>query len=175
MSKNNQIVIINGSARKNGNTSKVLDHLAQPFQFDRIDLIDYVIKHFDYDFNNKDDDFLSLIKRIISSYNTIIMATPIYWYTMSGHMKVFFDRLSDLLKIEKEMGRLLRGKSMAVIANSGANDIKKGLYIPFEASAEYLGMSYIGSVHIAISEEGLDQENRDKLLNFYKNLIKERC
>jgi multimeric flavodoxin WrbA len=52
------------------------------------------------------------------------MVTPVYWYTMSGIMKVFFDRFSDLLRIEKDLGRKLRGKSMAVIS-CGADEIRR--------------------------------------------------
>ena len=36
---------------------------------------------------------------------TIIFVTPVYWYAMSGRMKVFFDRWTDLLKIDKDTGR----------------------------------------------------------------------
>ncbi|MCP4458779.1 MAG: NAD(P)H-dependent oxidoreductase [Cytophagales bacterium] len=38
------------------------------------------------------------------------MATPVYWYSMSGIMKVFLDRIYDVLTIEKELGRKLHGK-----------------------------------------------------------------
>ncbi|WP_291800231.1 flavodoxin family protein [Lutibacter sp.] len=63
-----------------------------------MNLYDKKINHFDYDFNN-DDGFLPLMKNVIEKYDTIIFATPIYWYSMSGVLKVFFDRLSDLLHV----------------------------------------------------------------------------
>ena len=56
------------------------------------------------------------MKTIISKYDTIIFATPVYWYSMSGILKVFIDRITDLLTIEKELGRKLRGKKMAVVS-----------------------------------------------------------
>ena len=34
---------------------------------------------------------------IIEKYDTLIFATPVYWYSMSGIMKVFFDRKNDNL------------------------------------------------------------------------------
>lgn len=63
--------------------------------------------------NSRNDDYLNLMKQILEKYETLILATPVYWYSMSGIMKVFFDRLTDLLTIEKELGRKLRGKKIA--------------------------------------------------------------
>jgi multimeric flavodoxin WrbA len=143
----NKTLIIKGSSRKEGNTQKVVDHLNQQNDFDVIDLLDYNIGPFHYEFNNSENDFISLMERITAHYDTLIFATPVYWYAMSGTMKIFFDRFSDLLHYRKDLGRTLRGKSMAMISNSGANDRKEGFSMPFEASANYLGMDYLGDVH----------------------------
>ena len=105
----NKKVIILGSARKNGNTTKIVDEIAKESGIDVIDLNDYNISHYDYESKNREDDFLPLIRRILEEYDTLIFATPVYWYNMSGIMKVFFDRFSDLIRIEKETGRKLRG------------------------------------------------------------------
>ena len=67
---------------------------------------------------------------------------------MSGLLKVFFDRLSDLLIKHKELGRQLRGKNMAMLSNSPYNDLKDGFTMPFIESAKYLGMNYIGDTHV---------------------------
>ncbi|MEZ4804274.1 MAG: NAD(P)H-dependent oxidoreductase [Bacteroidia bacterium] len=72
---------------------------------------------------------------------------PVYWYAMSGIMKVFFDRLSDLLTIEKDLGRQLRGKNMAVVSVSNGNNLGDAFWLPFKSTAEYLGMHYIGDLH----------------------------
>lgn len=143
----NRKVIIVGSSRSKGNTTKIVDGIANKFQIDVINLSDYQISHYDYESKNKDDDFLPLIKRIIEEYDMFIFATPVYWYSMSGIMKVFFDRFSDLLRIEKETGRKLRGKKFAVISNSHDNEIEFDFYIPFKRTADYLGMKYIGDKH----------------------------
>jgi hypothetical protein len=67
---------------------------------------------------------------------------------MSGIMKVFFDRFSDLIRVEKETGRKLRGKNMFVISNSHGDNIDASFYIPFQKSADYLGMNYTGELHV---------------------------
>jgi multimeric flavodoxin WrbA len=143
----NKKVIIVGSSRNNGNTTKIVETIASQFQIDVINLSDYQFSYYDYESKNRDDDFLHLIKLIIKKYDTLIFATPIYWYSMSGIMKVFFDRFSDLIRIEKETGRKLRGKKFAVISNSHDDTVDFDFYIPFKKSAEYLGMEYLGEQH----------------------------
>ncbi|KQX08750.1 flavodoxin family protein [Flavobacterium sp. Root420] len=140
-------VIILGSSRKNGNTTKIVDEISKEHEIDVINLSDYNISYYDYESKNKEDDFLPLIRRILEEYDTLIFATPIYWYNMSGIMKVFFDRFSDLIRIEKETGRKLRGKKIGVISNSHDDEIEESFYIPFKKSADYLGMEYLGHAH----------------------------
>ncbi|MFW0737492.1 MULTISPECIES: flavodoxin family protein [unclassified Flavobacterium] len=140
-------VIILGSSRKNGNTTRIADEISKETGIEVIDLSDYNISYYDYESKNREDDFFPLIKRIIEKYDTLIFATPIYWYNMSGIMKVFFDRFSDLIRIEKETGRKLRGKKIGVISNSHDNEIEDSFYIPFKKSADYLGMEYLGHAH----------------------------
>lgn len=140
-------VIILGSSRKNGNTTKIVDEISKEHGIEVINLSDFNISYYDYESKNREDDFFPLIKGIIENYDTLIFATPIYWYNMSGIMKVFFDRFSDLIRIEKETGRKLRGKKIGVISNSHDNEIEESFYIPFKKTADYLGMEYLGHAH----------------------------
>jgi multimeric flavodoxin WrbA len=144
--ENNKVIIV-GSSRSNGNTSKVISTISEKNNIDVVNLNDYTISYYDYESKNLDDDFLPLIKSIIKKYDTLIFATPVYWYNMSGIMKVFFDRFSDLIRVEKEEGRKLRGKNMFVISNSHDDKIDTSFYIPFQKSADYLGMNYTGEIH----------------------------
>ncbi|SEP92924.1 flavodoxin family protein [Flavobacterium urocaniciphilum] len=145
--KNSKVIIV-GSSRNNGNTTKIIETIANENEFDIVNLNDYQFSYYDYENKNREDDFLPLMKKIIENYETLIFATPIYWYNMSGIMKVFFDRISDLLTIEKELGRQLRGKNMAVIANTSDEELDYDFFLPFRKSAEYLGMNYLGDVYI---------------------------
>ncbi|WP_299001226.1 flavodoxin family protein [uncultured Tenacibaculum sp.] len=147
-------VIIQASSKSNGNTNRVINYLNSNNSFDVIDLKTKNIGVFEYDFSNANDDFVPVMEEVINNYDTIVFATPVYWYTMSATLKIFFDRLSDLLKYKKDLGRLLRGKNMAMISNSGQNDLKKGFEMPFIESANYLGMNYLGSTHSWFTEDG---------------------
>lgn len=140
-------VIILGSARKNGETQKVVDELVRLSGWETIDLLDYDISHFDYEHRNRNDNFIGLMQKITEHYDVLVFATPVYWYAMSGVMKVFFDRLTDLLRIEKEMGRKLRNKQMAVISSSNGDNLGEAFWLPFKKSAEYLGMHYVANLH----------------------------
>ena len=140
-------VIILGSSRSNGDTKSIVDTIVKKTQWDVIDLNDYSFSYYDYNHKNRNDDYLELMRSIIEKYDALIFATPVYWYSMSGIMKVFFDRITDLLTIEKELGRQLRGKGMAVLSHSHSESPGDFFWVPFRKSADYLGMRYLGNVH----------------------------
>lgn len=159
-------VIIQASSRSKGDTFKAVSYLGEMSGFEMIDLSQKEIGYFDYDFKNQKDDFNFLFKRIVQNYDTIVLATPIYWYTMSGLMKVFLDRISDFLYQEKDYGRMLRGKNMAVLSCSNGDDCPEEFNLPFIRSAEYLGMNYLAGIHAWIENGELTQEVKEKLNAF---------
>ncbi|WP_242203634.1 flavodoxin family protein [Aestuariivivens insulae] len=161
-------VIIQGSSRSHGDTGKVVNYIASENDFDIIDLSTKTIGHFDYEYKNQNDDFMGLITDIIETYDTIIFATPVYWYSMSGTLKVFFDRMSDLLKIHKDLGIKLRGKNMAMLSCSNSDDLKKGFNMPFYETANYLGMNYLGDTHTFIDKDTINQDIKQRITAFIK-------
>lgn len=163
-------IIILGSERSHGNTRMLCDIVCEELNAPMIDLKTKTIGHFDYDFKNQDDDFPALIEYIMDNYNCLILATPVYWYSMSGRMKIFFDRLSDLLIHNKELGRKLKGKEMAVVSCGSDDDLKDGFYMPFIESAKYLGMTYRGNVHGWITNSEMTSEVENNLKQFSKEL-----
>lgn len=145
-------VIITGSSRNDGDTKTLTNELLKKSNWDIIDLNDYNFGYYDYKHNYKNDDYLKLMRRIINKYETLIFVTPVYWYSMSGIMKVFFDRLTDLLEIEKDLGQKLQGKNMAGISCSIGNNLGDVFWLPFSETAKYLGMNYLGSLHTITKE-----------------------
>ncbi|MGD1947175.1 MAG: flavodoxin family protein [Croceivirga sp.] len=160
-------VVIVGSSRNDGDTSNLISVLIENSGWDVIDLNDYNFGYYDYHHENRNDDYLGLMRRIIAQYDTLIFATPVYWYAMSGIMKVFFDRITDLLTIEKRLGRQLRGKKMAVISCSIGNNLGEFFWLPFSETAKYLGMDYLGNVHTITGEN-----NEKKIAAFIKLIDK---
>jgi multimeric flavodoxin WrbA len=166
----NKTVIVQGSSRSDGDTNTVVNYIASKHGYDIIDLYQNKIGHYDYEFKNGDDDFLPTITKIIEAYDVIIFATPVYWYSMSGILKVFFDRISDLLVNHKTLGRQLRGKQMAMISCSTADDLKDGFDMPFKESAHYLGMTYLGSVHSWVEKKVINPKAEFQINDFFDNL-----
>ncbi len=164
-------VIIQGSSRSEGDTSKVVSLLSAGTGYDIIDLNKKNIGHFDYDFNNRDDDFINLFKTIVTEYKTIVFVTPIYWYSMSGLMKVFFDRISDFLNLEKDYGRKLRGIKMASVSSSNDERFYEGFEMPFENSADYLGMEYKGHLHTWVKGNNVPEKVKKNISEFVTKQI----
>ena len=141
MGKDYPLVILS-SARKNSDTKKVVDAVFENTAHDTLDLLDYKISHFNYAKKYPaDDKFISAIEKIIA-YKVLIFATPIYWYSMSGLMKVFFDRLTDVVSVRKELGRNFKGKHTFLISSGSNEKLPTGFEVPFRSSSEYLNMQY---------------------------------
>ena len=135
-------IIILGSARSDGNTKQLIDCILKVNPgIDIVDLNDFKIGYFNYDHSNQDDDFLSLCERLMN-YDNLIFASPVYWYSMSAQLKTFFDRITDLLSIRKDLGRFM----MSISCGSGP-ELINGFEMPFRESAGYLKMNYLGHLH----------------------------
>ncbi len=82
------------------NTRKLVEVFQASTDTTLFDLSDYAISFYDYEHMNRNDDFIHLINKLVE-FDHLVFASPVYWYSMSAQLKVFFDRLSDLLTIEK--------------------------------------------------------------------------
>jgi multimeric flavodoxin WrbA len=165
----NKKVIILGSSSSNGNTRKVVDYISANGEWDVIDLNDFRFGYFDYDHKNMDDDFLPLMNEVLSKYKKMLFATPVYWYNMSGVMKVFFDRISDLITVEKKMGRKLAGREVMALSCSNGENANPAFFFPFKATAGYLDMVYKGDLHVQLSSDELTLPEMQRIDTFVNN------
>ena len=139
-----QTVVILGTSRNDGNTRAAVDRVISGKAVEIVDLSQLQLSAYDYDHANAGDGFIPLAE-VIAERPLWILATPIYWYSMSAQLKLFVDRLSDLITIRKDLGRRLRGKSLAVLASGTDDQLPPGFESPFRLTCEYLGMHYIGT------------------------------
>ena len=152
----NETIAIFASARRDGNTGKLIDWIASELDIDIIDLGKKNISAFDYEHRNINDDFLPLLDELLK-YKNILFVTPVYWYAASAQMKVFIDRTSDLLDVEelKSIGRRLRNKTAYVVCTSISSEADSSFLNSFKDMFEYLGIDYGGHIH-ADCENGYD-------------------
>lgn len=135
-----------GSSRGDGHTAQVLAAVTADLPAETLDLGDYHLEHYRYEAEKPVDDFPQISEKL-GSAKLILLATPVYWYSMSGRMKVFFDRLTDLVTVEKKLGRSLAGKRLASVTTSSEPQLPEGFIVPFRESCAYLDMSYLGNFH----------------------------
>lgn len=147
-----KIVVILASSRADGHTRKLADSFIEQTGAKLLVLPNFNIDFYDYQHQNKNDDFLPLIHEL-STFEHIVFASPVYWYSMSAQLKVFFDRLSDLLTSEKELGRRLKGKSISVLATGYNLALPECFVQPFELTAKYLALKFKGCEYLAIQTE----------------------
>lgn len=103
----------------------------------------------------QDDDFLSLAERILES-DILVLASPVYWYSVSGVMKTFLDRFSDLISTHKEMGQRLYGKSVQLFSTGSDDEPPVGFDVPVNLTAIYFGMDYQGMIYKCTGAETRD-------------------
>src|SRR5258708_2973785 len=109
-------VVILGPSRDDGNTWATVQAVLGGRPVEVVNLSDTRFTTYDYRHRNEDDGFLPLVEAIAGK-SFWIFATPVYWYSMSAQLKLFFDLLRDLITIRKDLGRLLRGKDVPVMAS----------------------------------------------------------
>jgi len=149
------------SSRRNGNTGQLMDRIAKELDIEVVDLAAKRMSAYDYEHRNRCDDFEPLMKRVLT-FEQLIFATPVYWYAVSPAMKVFLDRISDLLDLPDllEDGRRLRGKEACVVCTSIYDEVPPSFLGAFLDTFNYLGMRFGGVAH-ANCREGYSAARHD--------------
>ncbi len=151
-----KIVVLTGSARKNGNSAA----MAQAFIDAAAAKGHTVIRHdaavlnvggchgcetcystgkpctFDDDFNRIADDLLTA--------DGLVFAMPVYWYSMPGQIKNVIDKMFSFVIGSKDF----KGKKVALIACCEEQDpaVLDGIRIPYERTAALNGWTDVGQV-----------------------------
>jgi multimeric flavodoxin WrbA len=127
------IVILNGSPRPKGNTSLLIQEVANAvassseYAVQILRLNEYSIKSCqacdwcmqEYPLACKQEDDMNTLYRSVLDADTIVFASPIYWFHFSAQLKLFIDRLYAL---HVDGGHALRGKKFAAIFVYGDED-----------------------------------------------------
>ena len=109
-------IIILGSTKGSSNTKKIITEVFGQKIPSLFNLSEMNINPYNYEHRNQHDDFIPLIEKVIK-HDMLILATPVHWYSVSTIMKIFIDRISDLLDLRKDLGKELRNRKLFVIAS----------------------------------------------------------
>jgi len=149
------IAVIYGGTRPHGNSEILTERVIQDIPTEKIYLRDFHIlpiidmRHTEEGFQDRNDDFQSIIDRILP-HDILIFSTPIYWYSMSGTMKNFIDRWSQALRDPKypSFKSKMASKKAFVIAVGGDDPYIKGLPLiqQFQYIFDFMGMEYAGYI-----------------------------
>ena len=128
------ILVLNGSPRKNGNVSKALRREIEKIteKTEGAEVVWEDVCDLDFDFckgcmacRAKTDCVLSRddahkIAEEIKKCDMIFAGTPVYWGNINGKMKALFDRLVGVLMAESKMGiplPLHKGKKAVIVTS----------------------------------------------------------
>lgn len=118
-----KIVILNGSPRRNGNTSVLVKAFAEGAEYSGNTVTEFFLSSMDIHgckgcfggHSSKDcpcvqHDGMEKIYPAVKDCDVIVLATPLYYWNMSGQIRTAIDRLFAL---EEGDGNLLRGHGRA--------------------------------------------------------------
>lgn len=160
-----------GSARTNGSTHWILNRLIDGFNkfkdenmlINKVDLYNYEIKPIAREFMESNevhihnDGMKELIPMILTS-KVIILATPIYWHSVSGIMKNFMDRWYDFSDAKGNLNLDAKGIAVVTAHANPSNSMTYPVFKMIEESSKHCNMVYLGGVNtIAKSQPGTNE------------------
>lgn len=175
------VLIINGSPRKKGNTALMGDYLIQYAQ--KVGFSTEKIYLYDYKFEacidcracktgkllcTVKDDMQQLFPKIDQA-DILVFSTPIYWLAPTGKMKSFIDRLRPYFGNKK-----LRDKLAIILmaAHSGSEDSDLTEEM-FRRSFDFLEINNVGSVTAKaydIGDVAAQKNIKEKILKLVERL-----
>ena len=145
-----KVLIINGSLRTGGNTDTVLASLMEVIKNTKIIATQYFLRdkkiedckgcYYCYKNNScsiKDD--MQEIHHEVQNSDLLILASPLYWWGVTGLMKTFIDRL--YLYYPRRNAEMIAGKKAIIITPMHVSEIEHG-EIVFNSEIEPLKITY---------------------------------
>lgn len=112
------------------------------------------------------DDDMKKYYGELNSANVIILATPVYWFTMTSQLKIFIDRMYGL-----DFKNFSSGKKLVLLMSFGDNDMISSGAVNISNSmkqmAKFLGMDFLLEYGMSSNHS---EEKRKKALEEIRNL-----
>ncbi len=177
-----KIVIIMGSPRKEGNSATLAKQVAAGARANGAEVESFYIHGMDIRFctgcrtcqeatetNCVIDDEMQILYSKLRRTDALVIASPIYWFTISAQTKIFMDRCFAL---GGPQGHALAGKRIGVILTyadpdpfiSGAVNALR----TYQDAFNYMGAEIAGMIYGSASEAGEIQRNRGLMEKAYE-------
>lgn len=172
--KSKKVLVLLGSPRKKGNSNTLAERIIKGAQasgatVERVYLHGQNIAPCNacYGCQKKDskgcvidDDMQPIYKKLVESYAWVI-ASPVYWFTMSAQTKLFLDRCFGLFAHKKNA---FKGKRIAIAMSYGdADSFSSGCVNAlrtFQDAFTYTGSTIVGMVHGSADKAGEIKSNK---------------
>ena len=114
------------------------------------------------------DDDMKALRADIRGADGLLIASPVYWFTMSAQAKLFMDRL---YVFGANSYRELKGKRVGVILASGDTDPRASGAVnamrAFQDAFAYLGAPIAGMIHCGGGRAGAARKNKALMKEAY--------
>jgi multimeric flavodoxin WrbA len=177
-----KIVILKGSPRKKGNSNILAESLAKGAKDSNTEVEEFFLQDMDIKPCNACDvciknpekgciinDDMQKIYPSLRSADSIVIASPIYWFNMSAQTKIFIDRLYGLIEPQKHA---LREKKIGIILTYGdTNEHSSGAINAinsFKDMFRYIGAEITGIIHGTAMDAGQIKQNKELMDKAYK-------
>ncbi len=148
-----------GSPRKGGNTDRLVEEIlagAQDaeHQTEKFYLCDYDLTPIDPVYGEdstwtdpRQDAADELIDRMVAA-DAVVLGTPVYWFSVSGLLKLFIDRWSLYQRGDERLRDLTPGKKLVVAVAMADSDTSylEAVLAPLRYAAKWLEMPWAGEV-----------------------------
>ena len=89
------ILFINGSPNKNGNTAALAKELLKGKTYETLNLTDYKIYSYGQQFK---EDQLDEVISAMKAADVVVMGSPLYWHNICGSVRNVLDRFYGLVE-----------------------------------------------------------------------------
>lgn len=115
-----------------------------------------------------DDDMTDLYPKILEA-DALVIASPVYWFTVSAQTKLFMDRCYAL---SSPQGYAMKGKRIGIVLTYGDSDPFNSGAVnalrTFQDAYNYIGAEIVGMVYGSASEPGEIRSNRKVMDEAYQ-------
>jgi multimeric flavodoxin WrbA len=153
-------LVIIGSARHSGDTHRLVAQVLADVPHTLVDLLDWPVAPYNYQNDYPSEDAFQHLAELMLQHQAIVFATPVYWYSMSGTMKTFFDRFTNLTDTHKQLGRQLAGKHAFLLTIGSDQELPEGFEVPFRRTVEYFHMTFEVTLYQSLKQPFPEEEVR---------------